>query len=296
MSFQKALLTDLIDYAGLFPPAGLAMGPAVEEYARVRASDDAWILARFIVPVARLEEFEEAAADFLSESDPWPLSALSGKDPQADRDAIDAFHQRQPGARVEAIETRASTPEQIAEKASIFEEFELYLEIPHQDDPTPLMEEILRAGARAKIRTGGVTEDLLAPATEVARFLAAAARTGVSLKATAGLHHPLRGEYRLTYEADSGLGTMHGFVNLFTAAAFAYSGQLEEKELVDLLEERDADAFHSKDDTSEEDTIRWREHTVDSATLAATRKKFIGSFGSCSFREPVEEIQHLGIL
>ena len=37
MSAIRALLTESIDYAGLFPPAGLDMASAVENYARYRA-------------------------------------------------------------------------------------------------------------------------------------------------------------------------------------------------------------------------------------------------------------------
>ena len=42
MSAIRALLTGSIDYAGLFPPAGLDMASAVENYARYRAGPDAW--------------------------------------------------------------------------------------------------------------------------------------------------------------------------------------------------------------------------------------------------------------
>ena len=58
----SALLRDLIDYAGLFPPASLAMTPAVANYDAYSRSKWNWILGRFIVPAARLGEFEEAFA------------------------------------------------------------------------------------------------------------------------------------------------------------------------------------------------------------------------------------------
>ena len=58
----RVLLRDLIDYAGFFPPASLAMAPAVANYDSYLRSEESWILGRFIVPVARLGEFEEALA------------------------------------------------------------------------------------------------------------------------------------------------------------------------------------------------------------------------------------------
>ena len=56
----RALLGSLIDYAGLFPPAELPMRAAVARYASSRSGEDAWMLGRFVLPLARLEEFEHA--------------------------------------------------------------------------------------------------------------------------------------------------------------------------------------------------------------------------------------------
>src|SRR5271168_1715881 len=78
-----ALLEGLIDYAGLFPPAGLPMESAVRNYAAYRGSELHWILGRFIVPVARLAEFENALAALPDEADSplsWSLSVLAGAD------------------------------------------------------------------------------------------------------------------------------------------------------------------------------------------------------------------------
>ena len=40
-----------------------------------------------------------------------------------------------------------------------------------------------------------------------------------------GLHHPVRGEYPLTYAPDAPRGVMHGFLNVFLAAAFVWHGE-----------------------------------------------------------------------
>jgi hypothetical protein len=47
---RRALLAGLWDYAGLFPPAELPLEDALAEWQRIRASDDAWMLNRFVAP------------------------------------------------------------------------------------------------------------------------------------------------------------------------------------------------------------------------------------------------------
>jgi hypothetical protein len=77
----EALLADLVDYAGLFPPAGQSMTEAVHCYARYRRSADAWMLGRFIVPASRLDELD-AAGSSLARAErgdtPWRISAIIG--------------------------------------------------------------------------------------------------------------------------------------------------------------------------------------------------------------------------
>ncbi len=62
----KILLSEIIDYAGLFPPSKLSMPEAVINYAAYKNSNYNWMLGRFICPVGRLDEFAESAGDFFS--------------------------------------------------------------------------------------------------------------------------------------------------------------------------------------------------------------------------------------
>ena len=57
----QTLMTGLIDYAGLFPPAGLGMNEAVANYARDLGGTDAFALSKFICPASRLDELSESA-------------------------------------------------------------------------------------------------------------------------------------------------------------------------------------------------------------------------------------------
>ena len=300
MSALRSLLAGTIDYAGLFPPATLSMTDAVARYAGYRSGSAAWMLGRFIVPVPRIEEFERAAADLLPAGgrDPWRLSALI-TDVDVDRDAarILAFNGRHAGrgrpdaAVIEAVELKASSVFDVSRIGhALADSFTVYVEVPVDTDPTDLIDAMLAHGLRAKIRTGGVTPGAFPSPLEVLRFVGACLERGVPFKATAGLHHALRGEYPLTYAPDAECGTMYGFVNVFLAAAFLRAG-LPVPDVVDLLLERDASAF-----TFDDDSVAWRDSRIARPALDATRTHALTAFGSCSFEEPLEELLALGLV
>lgn len=231
----RVLLTNLIDYAGLFPPAALSMQDAVRNYARYREGEHTWMLGKFVVPEARAPE---VPAEF-------PLSVL-GIDEVPYKDIDRAA----PGAFIE-----------IADVA--------------------LLDEIARRGFRAKIRTGGVTAEAFPPIANVAEFLRACVTKGIAFKATAGLHHPLRCVKPLTYEPNASTGTMHGFLNVFLATAMIDHAEA-------ILAETDSGAFAFDDEAA-----WWRGHRASTLELMETRK-LATSFGSCSFEEPIADLQELG--
>jgi hypothetical protein len=296
MSGLHALLRDSIDYAGLFPPAGLGMSEAVANYGSYRTGPHAWALGRFVVPAGRLVELEQAAVGLLPEADGWQIAALLGPDPTRQLEAIGEFNCRHAAegagaAAVDVVEAKADSAE-AAERllARIPGYLHSYIEIPVSGDPAPLATAVGRAGGRLKVRTGGVTADAFPSATDLARFLRAAVQAGVPFKATAGLHHPLRAEYRLTYEPGSACGTMFGFLNLFLATAFVSAG-MDDAAVERLLEERDRPALRF-----DPGGVEWRGRRIDLETLRRTRESGIVSFGSCSFTEPIADLQSLDLL
>ena len=112
----------------------------------------------------------------------------------------------------------------------------------------------------------------------------------MAFKATAGLHHPLRGDYPLTYEAGSARTTMFGFLNVFLAAAFARFG-LSEDGVRELLAETSPEVFHF-----DEEGVTWRAHQLTLQRLDVARNQFSLAYGSCSFEEPVAELKKIGLL
>ena len=147
-----------------------------------------------------------------------------------------------------------------------------------------LLPELKRRGLHAKIRTGGITADAFPTPTRVAVFIRACKDAGVAFKATAGLHHPLRCAKPLTYEPNAPIGTMHGFINVFLAAALLDYAE-------DILSETDERSFFFG-----EDGASWRGHHASTDELAKMRRDFALSFGSCSFEEPIGDLRALGWL
>jgi hypothetical protein len=145
-------------------------------------------------------------------------------------------------------------------------------------------------GRSAKIRTGGETADKFPARESVVEFIRLCAASGVPFKATAGLHHPLRSVQRFTYQPGSASGIMHGFINVFLAAAFLRAG-MEAQLALQLLDEQSAQAFQF-----ESDGVGWRRHRLGPSEIAETREEFAVSFGSCSFTEPIDDLRSLHFL
>jgi hypothetical protein len=203
---RGALLGRLIDHAALFPPACLPMDEAMAVDRRVRASEHAWIVDRFICPASKLGDLPQ---------DPPTLSVVLDEPPEVDVAALD----------VELVEARcgadevAPTYERI--RAAFGDAVRVFLELPLG---APL-QQVRAVGAGAKVRCGG---ESVPSVGELARFVRACRAAGVPFKATAGLHHAIR--------ADGA----HGFLNLLAAAVFVDQG---EEAVAALLAEEDPAAF-----------------------------------------------------
>ncbi len=244
----RALLSRLIDYAGMFPPAGLAREDAVARYRGYKSAAHAWMLRWLVVSAAEL--------DRLPANWDGSLAVLSDAD--------------QPRAAVIESKRVFAAPRPV------------YCEVPLTE-----LDAVRRAGCFAKIRTGGLKPEAIPAVDDVATFLRACADRRLPFKATAGLHHPVRSVQALTYEADAPRATMHGFLNVFLAAAFVWHGR---RDVEPLLAETDPAAFRF------DDHARWRDWSLGAEQVRQARHDFAHSFGSCSFDEPVHDLEALGLL
>lgn len=297
----SVLLRDLIDYAGLFPPASLSMSRSVANYDEYSRSEWQWVLGRFIVPAARLAEFEDAFTRLPNHATgaaavKWRLSVLLGSEPQAEVANISEFNTRMANSKspraalIESLELKVTSAREVDRVSAIIpRELPTYFEIPLAS-ATECISALVKSGRRAKIRTGGETADKFPSPADVVEFIHLCAANNVPFKATAGLHHPLRSIHRLTYQPESPLGMMHGFINLFLAAAFLRAS-MGGKVAVQLLEEQSPQALFF-----DEAGVSWREDRLSVREIAAARQDFAISFGSCSFTEPIEDLRALHLL
>jgi hypothetical protein len=298
----RAALARLIDYAGLYPPATLAMEAAIGEYDAASKGPFEWMLGRFIVPASRIDDVSAAGDSFAlsvivdagGEQMEW-FSAAQGLLANLSARRING-----PRMRMEALEIplpplrtqRDTFDAAIGQCAALLSNTQLrdlptYLELPRDDrwrDALPdAMTVLARHKLGAKIRCGGVVPNAFPSPVELAAFICAASEAGVAFKATAGLHHPVR-------HVDPATGfVMHGFLNMLAATLIARGGRADGVEAA--LTEEDASAFRIDDSG-----FSWRDCSFDVSAIQAMRSHGFVAYGSCSFAEPIEDLAAMRVL
>jgi hypothetical protein len=310
----RVLLQDIIDYAGLFPPARLDLDEAARNFARYYSGPYSWMLGRFVVPASSLEDLGSQSEFFVtppsarltvllnSGADPKTLVAsirqglglvASFADAHAGRVRIESLEVAWPDASL-SRDDAASTLDSIDDvvRHVLGPSVTTFIETSWRKESTGRLETLSAAIARQnldrvafglKLRSGGLTPDLVPGVDEMARFIATAHCHGVPFKATAGLHHPTR-------NVDQNVGAMmFGFLNVFAGAALLHADAIDEAQLRDVLLEEDAEAFRF------DAGLHWRDVGVGHEAIARARA-FALSFGSCSFDEPIDDLLQLGLL
>ena len=304
----RTLLSESLDYAGLFPPAELSLETSIRNYLIYRSHPQSWMLARFVCPVARLTELDTLISKELpggsirltvmGRSDKPPDIPLLGFDgiaagtEQNKRLRIEGFEARLPSAYapsdamalIEAQEKRRPEHSAIA----------VFLERPCKG---MLIREFAQAANQSlanrksavrlgwKVRLGGNDPSTIPSPHGLADFVVACREVGNNWKATAGLHQPL-GAW------DGGRRTFHfGFLSLFAATVLAHVHELGAEQIEEILQETDIGHFRFDDDH-----FAWRNLSADNQQIAAARKNSLVSFGSCTFEEPIEGLKQLNLL
>lgn len=298
----RALLEHSIDYAGMFPPCSLELGPALTNQARYARLEENWMLNAFVLSVGQFD----AAKQFLPEFDPAHPLRISALGPKTEN--ANAF--------VEAlVEADAAIRSLSAHNVDLVSISQLEMFLPADADSSVLDEARSIVGSlpafweapaeRAertigllaehnsntdlptfgyKMRTGGVTADAFPTSAQIAPALVAPATHQVPIKFTAGLHHPLR-QYREEVQTK-----MHGFLNVLGAAVLAAEHKWDGVQTAAMLDDEGVSSFQFDDEF-----FAWREWQIDLKRLE-DRRRFVTTFGSCSFDEPREDLRALKLL
>lgn len=322
----RAFMSGIIDYAGLFPPADLSLDPAIRNFAAYRKSEEAWMLSRFIIPAATLNDLEAYGEELFKEGEPFRFSVLGGGTETLNdfEDEIERvfkscndFNNRH-GRHVvtEVLEMKlpkeavlsgdsdlissvldmthqassqySGSPQTVFFEGFYEESWEKDIETvlgalsefneKHQSDS-----DMLHVGY--KLRCGGTQADMFPEVEKVAYSINACREYNLALKCTAGLHHPVR------HYHDSVQTKMHGFFNVFGGALLAYAYDLNNEELSEIISEEDPDHFSF---TNEH--FSWKDLSISTEDIRELREVAVTSFGSCSFEEPIEDLQKLNLL
>jgi hypothetical protein len=298
----RALLAHSVDYAGMFPPCQLELEPALKNQAHYLRSPGAWMLSTFVLPVQQFG----AAKQLLAEFDPLHSLRVSALGPKTENAA--AF-------RDALVRTDSSIRSLSAHNVDLVSVAQLEMFLPHDVDaqllteagsilgtlptfwetPPGRAEQTIRLIAELdsnadsptfgyKLRTGGVTADAFPTSSQIAEALVVPATHQVPIKFTAGLHHPLR-QYR-----DEVQTKMHGFLNVLGAAVLAAEHKWDVQQTARMLEDENRNSFSFTDEF-----FGWRDWTIETKRLR-DRRRFVTSFGSCSFDEPQDDLRSLGLL
>jgi hypothetical protein len=298
----RALLEHAIDYAGMFPPCSLDLEPSLNNQAQYVRSADAWMLNAFVLPVGQFD----AAKRILSDFDPLHPLRVSALGPRTENAAAFGEMFEKTAAAIRSLaahnvdlisvdQLEMFLPEDVdldllKEAHSMIGDLPAFWEAPTERAArTIALLAELNSDADAptfgyKLRTGGVTPDAFPTSAEIAKALVVPLTHQVPIKFTAGLHHPIR-QFR-----DEVQTKMHGFLNVLGAAVLAAEHKWDEKQIAAMLEDEDAKSF-----SFDNDSFSWRKWKIDIKRLK-DRRKFVTSFGSCSFDEPREDLRALNLL
>lgn len=319
-------MSEIIDYAGLFPPANLSLDTSIQKYADYRKSEEAWMLSRFIIPAAKLQDLEPYHDELFAEGRPFDFSVLgNGTDTltefdeelnritdfckkfnrhHGDRVTTDILEIKLPkeAALSEDVELLRKVLDKTAEAVDTSSEtpryvfYEGYFVESWKKDIPAILEAIAAHNEEINSKTNyayagfklrcGGVEASMFPDIEELAFSIKRAREHNVAMKCTAGLH-----HPVRHYNDSVQTKMHGFLNVFGGALLAYANDLTEEELSEILKEEDTDQF-----TFTDEEFRWKELSISTDEIRELREIALISFGSCSFDEPREDLQKMNLL
>lgn len=306
----QIFLSQIIDYAGLYPPASLPLEEAFFNFVKYQNDPEAWMLSRFIIPAKRLAELSllggwkfggvlcfsalgrggKEPVEFLENLQLDIIDIQKFRELHENHVMVDMFEVALPSSVLIDLPSAHDLINKASEMLNL-NGISVFFEAPFGEGWHDRAEKTLRSLRKLKdkhvgfkLRTGGVTAEAFPSLEQVAWAIVAARDAGVFLKATAGLHHPVR------HYNDSVFTKMHGFLNVFGAGILALTNNLSLEQTQLILADEDAKNF-----VFDESGFAWKNIHASNEQIAQARQRVI-SFGSCSFEEPREDLKKLGLL
>ncbi len=303
-----AFMSRIIDYAGLYPPANLSLDEAFQNFVRSQREPEAWMLSRFVIPAKRLPDLSPlipSQGNFY-----FTVMGRGGKDSaefsqniKTDLQDVQRFSSTH-GAQVRVDMLEVNLPFEVfgdqyslnalvKQTADLFNinGLTVFFEASLGEDWHARADSLFYALRKVKdkhvgfkLRTGGVTADAFLPTEQLAWAIVEARDSGVPLKCTAGLHHPIR------HFNQSVQTKMNGFLNVFGAAALAAVNGVSTDLVQFILEDEDPSSFQFTDEE-----FIWKGLRAGVEDIERVRHQ-VTSFGSCSFEEPRDDLRTLNFL
>lgn len=324
----RPFLSDIIDYAGLYPPSELPLEEAFRKYLSHIEQKEAWMLSKFVVGTGLLPELITLIDAEPESPSPFKITLVGAASDDLDSfkkvidDTVEAIKNslESTAKRVHISTLEIKVPLAFLKEESSSElqtaieyavqsmaksetlPYQIFFEVPGFDFDMKYAKELVQGIHKHnewlesnekenycfsgfKIRCGGVEAFQFPPTDYLAEAISFSRENAVPLKFTAGLHHPVR------HFNDSVQTKMHGFLNVFGASLLSYSKKLSEDELLEILNDENASNFNF-----DESEFSWRGQSVSFEELHMLRDLSVTSFGSCSFDEPVEDLQELNLI
>jgi len=282
----------LVDDAAIFPPGNAPLPDALTAHDGYRASEHADLVGPFVVDDVRLPRLGE-----LTEGRPEPLGVIVVVTGGAGAIGPAAtWAARTPGLTLRGLEIALRDEADLAHNARrvitavdqlvadgvVDADLAVSVEPPslrgREPGPTWLtaLDEVAAANLRLKFRTGGADVDAFPSPRDLATCISAALDRELRFKCTAGLHNALRHR-----DPETGFDH-HGFLNVLLATRASLDGA-PPPDVAAVLERTDPDA------------VLAALHRAGPDGLVSARRWFC-SFGSCSVREPLEDLAALGLV
>jgi hypothetical protein len=324
----RALLSDVLDYAGMFPPARLALEPALENYRSYLVGPDSWMLARFLCPATNLSELsarldgetclrvsviarvaeERARVGQLLSEDLYAVAAFIAR--AASRAEVESIERRGPAACIPSLpETLSEIAAHTSGQPVAGQAWRLFLEVPLREAWRDELPQALRAirDQNEQAPAGaarGSTISTPRPAVHGFKLRCGGADSSAVptpeqvarvIACCRDADVPLKltaGLHHPIRHFDAGLmAHVHGFLNVLGAAVLADALRLDVPDIQAIIEEQDLRQF-----TLTDSFFGWNDAEATLSEIRFARQRRIMSFGSCSFDEPREDLRRLRVL